>query len=265
MLYQGRLAYDGTKFFGWQSQPGGNTVQDLLEQALQTCLRKPIRVTGASRTDSGVHAEGQIFSFHCDTELDLMKIKKSINALTPADIVLCKLSKAKDPDFHPIRDARAKIYRYSFCTAASPSPFVRPYVWHCPGLTIPSDRSTLDAFVGHHSFKSFAASDGSATTFDRNLIDIELLRCGHYCHLYFLGEGFLKQMIRNIVGTLVDVWRSGSDARAIALMIAAQDRQSAGQTAPASGLTLASIFYQSEYPSLSEFVKSSDSFPFQLS
>ena len=263
--YVGVVAYHGARFHGWQTQPEGNTVQDHLEAALSVCLRQAIKITGASRTDSGVHAEAQVFVFDYPGQVDLERTQRSINALTPPEIALRRLAVAPSDQFNPIKAARAKLYRYSICTAAVASPFLHDYLWHLPSFEVANIRKITRAFIGTHNFKSFAAADGSAKTFERRIIDIEVLQDQDYLHLLFLGEGFLKQMVRNLVGTTCDVAQGRMALADLPEIIAAQDRRRAGRTAPAQGLSLLEIFYGDGTPSVGDRIQSYGCFPFNLS
>lgn len=244
-LYRLDLNYIGTPFYGWQSQPHGNTVQDHLEKALQTILRQKIRISGASRTDTGVHAEHQVATFRLDRELDLRKTMRSIEALVPDSIGITGLDFAEQ-DFHPIRSAHAKLYRYRLWLGRGSNAFTRRYTLSFPyELDIEAMMAASRACIGRHNFKSFAAVDGSSKTFERTIHDIAWARKGeNLLEVYLLGEGFLKQMVRNLVGTWLEVGQGKRSADDIAAILAAQDRTKAGMTAPANGLSLVEIYYE---------------------
>ncbi len=244
-VYRLDLAYRGTGFSGWQSQPTKDAVQDEIERVLQIVLRQPIRVLGASRTDAGVHAEHQVLSFRLDEALsDLDRVLKSINALTHVQIQAFRLQLV-DPKFHPILTARAKLYRYRLWLGPLVSPFALDYVWSIKSsLDLDTMREAAQLFVGVHDFASFCASDSSARTTQREIFDIQLYRSGPVVEIYILGSGFLKQMVRSMVGTLVEVGRGRRTASSISATIEAGDRRQAGQTAPAAGLSLVEIFYE---------------------
>lgn len=242
--YRLDLNYVGSDYYGWQSQPHARTVQDTLEKALSTVLRKKVRITGASRTDTGVHAEHQVAIFRIDQELDCRKLQRSIQALVPPSIGILSLAPT-DKDFHPIRDAEAKLYRYRIWTGRGLSAFMRPYSWHLPmALDSQLMRDAAQLFLGRHNFQAFAATDTSAKTFERQIFDIQWRESeAHLLEFYILGEGFLKQMVRNLVGTLVEVGQKKKDLTSIPAMIASRDRRTVGRTAPALGLSLVEIFY----------------------
>ncbi|MES2746588.1 MAG: tRNA pseudouridine(38-40) synthase TruA, partial [Bdellovibrionota bacterium] len=245
ITYRIDLNYIGTPFYGWQSQPHGNTVQDQIEKALATILREKVRISGASRTDTGVHAEHQVATFRLPRELDLRKTMRSLEALIPEAIGITGLTLA-EPGFHPIQSAHAKLYRYRFWLGRGSNAFTRRYTWAIPyDLNLDAMKEASRAFAGRHNFKSLAAMDGSAKTFERTILDIQWAHKGeNLVEIYLLGEGFLKQMVRNLVGTLVEVGQGKRTPGEMALILAAQDRTKAGMTAPANGLSLVEIHYE---------------------
>ncbi|MBC7660389.1 MAG: tRNA pseudouridine(38-40) synthase TruA [Chitinophagaceae bacterium] len=242
--YRIDLNYIGSEFSGWQSQPSGKTVQDALEKALFVALRKKIRVVGASRTDTGVHAEHQVASFRIDETIDCPRVFRSLQALVPPSIGILGLTPIAT-DFHPIKSAHAKLYRYRIWLGPGTNAFIRPYAWTIPyELDFAAMKCASAFFVGRHNFRSFAAVDGSSLTFDRTILDLKWIEKGNgLIEMYILGEGFLKQMVRNIVGTLVEVGQGKRKPADVLSIIAADDRRSAGMTAPALGLSLVEIYY----------------------
>lgn len=245
-VYRIDLSYIGSEFLGWQSQPQGNTVQDLLEKALSLVLREKIRVLGASRTDTGVHAEHQVATFRCANKVDTQQIQRSLSALLPPSIGVYGLREVNQ-DFHPIVHACSKLYRYRIWQGGSINPFIRPYVWTLPKqLDLSSLLSASSPLLGHHSFKSFCASDATVKTYERTIFDLQWVSRGPLLEFYVLGDGFLKQMVRSLVGTLVDVGAGRRSAQDMERLLKAEDRTKAGQTAPAGGLSLVNIFYESQ-------------------
>jgi len=243
--YRIDLNYSGTDFCGWQSQPSGLSIQDALEKALEIALRTKLRVVGASRTDTGVHAEHQVATFRIAHEIDCPRVFRSLQALVPLSMGILSLRPAPN-DFHPIASAHCKLYRYRLWLGPGTNNFIRPYAWSLPyTLDIAAMMKATEHFTGRHHFKSFAAVDGSSKTFDRTILDIQWIRKGDgLLELYILGEGFLKQMVRNMVGTLVEVGQGKRKADDILRIIAAADRRAAGMTAPAGGLSLVEIYYE---------------------
>ncbi len=242
-LYRLDLRYDGAPFQGWQSQPDQSGVQDHLERALKTFLRHDVRVTGASRTDSGVHAEHQVATFQSEVAFEPRRWLKSLNGLLPDSVGVDNLALVA-PEFHPILSAKAKAYRYRLWVSELRHPFVAPFVWQMPGaLDLGAMREEARAFVGAHDYTSFCAVDSSAKTKLRKVIEVDLHADGPLIEIWVVGEGFLKQMVRSMVGTLVGVGAGRHPRGSVARMLAAKDRTAAGQTAPALGLALVKIFY----------------------
>ncbi|NRA67048.1 MAG: tRNA pseudouridine(38-40) synthase TruA [Pseudobacteriovorax sp.] len=257
-FYRLDLSYVGTGFLGWQTQPQKKAIQDYLEKALSTIFGEPTKVVGASRTDSGVHAEHQVAMFSTSKVLEPRKLLKSLNALTPAKITIYSLQKVEN--FHPITDATCKLYRYSIGVNRYVSPFFVDYCWHLPDLNKETLSDDLRKFEGQHDFKSFCASDGNAKTFVRNILETKTIANQEFVHIYILGEGFLKQMIRNIVGTIVDRI-NGRVTLDIDSIIELKDRTKAGRTAPAEGLSLVQIFFKNPPTSIDKYLEDRQYFP----
>lgn len=241
--YRLDLQYHGAPFDGWQSQPGGRGVQDHVEAALAVLLGHPLRVLGASRTDSGVHAEHQVATFRTRAAFDAERWLKTLGGLLPETIGATAVAPV-DAAFHPARDALAKAYRYRILHGPARRPLVAPFCWH---IMAPLDAPALAAearlAVGTHDFRSFCAGDSAAKTFERTILEIEVHTSGALIEVWVVGRGFLKQMVRILVGHLVDVARGRLPAGALAAVLAARDRGAASRTAPAQGLSLVEIFY----------------------
>ena len=254
MKYKLNIHFVGTNFEGWQSQPSGNTVQDHIEKALTTILRHKVRITGCSRTDSGVHAKGLVASFETDVEFEKSKWLKSLQALIPKDIGVLDIEKAPS-SFHPIVDSKGKIYCYRIWASETRNPFLHPYVWHVPkSLDVLKMKRAAKNFIGRHNFKSFCASDSEVKTFEREIFEIEIFENSCLIEIYMSGGGFLKQMVRTMVGTLVDISNGKFNEGSIAQIIKSQNRTQAGKTAPASGLTLEKVMYHN-ITSVADFLK----------
>lgn len=247
------LAYDGTSFSGWQRQRNTpDTIQGLLEEALQVLTGAPVTLHGAGRTDGGVHAEGMVANFHTAAEIPAAGLLQGANSLLPADIrVLSVENVAKD--FHARYNARGKEYEYSFVVAAVMPPMLRRYAAHVRRpLDMEAIRCTLPALVGRHDFRSFEATGSRDVATDggegavRTVFAARLEQEAGSLPLYrfvISGNGFLRYMVRNIVGTLFEVGKGKLSPRGFAELIAAQDRTLAGPTAPAHGLKLKRVFY----------------------
>ncbi len=243
-LYRLDLRYVGEPFNGWQSQTDGGSVQDHIEKVLERILSKKVRIIGASRTDSGVHAKHQVATFELESALDCNKMIGSMNALLPDSVGISSLVEVPK-DFHPIGSSSAKVYRYQIWNARHRDPFLVPYVWHVMAeLNLAEMVSASKYFIGLHDFSSFCASDSSAKTRKRRLLDLRIASSPDgLIECWFLGEGFLKQMVRSIVGTLVSVGLEKRRSDSIPDLILAKDRSKSGKTAPAHGLCLIQVVY----------------------
>ncbi|MEZ4742435.1 MAG: tRNA pseudouridine(38-40) synthase TruA [Bdellovibrionota bacterium] len=240
--YKIELAYFGKPFVGFQSQPCGNAIQDHLEKALGTFLAQDIRIVGASRTDSGVHAEQQIVTFSTDKPFNKFAWLRGLNALTPKEISIKDISLV-DNEFHPIHSAKAKAYRYRVWLGNCWNPFVQPFVWEViPPIDVQLLTTEASKLVGEYDFTSFCNTDTDIMTKTRKLLEVKIEQKGPLLNFWFIGEGFLKQMVRIIVGTLIDI-SCGKLETPIDLIINRQDRRLAGITAPGKGLTLVKVFY----------------------
>lgn len=241
-----RIAYDGTDFSGWQVQPNAMSVQELLEKALTTSLREPVRPTGSGRTDAGVHARGQVAHFTASREVDLHRLLRSLNGLLPESVRVLKLARAPQ-EFHARYSATGKIYHYHICTDPVFDPFTRRYAWW---IYDPLDLSLLNqaaqVFVGTHDFTSFAnePTKGSVSRNPvRTIWSIEVAPEPHGVCLIFKGEGFLYKMVRNLVGMATDVARGRRSLLNVKEILQARDRTLAARAAPAHGLFLHEVLY----------------------
>ncbi|OYV89059.1 MAG: tRNA pseudouridine(38-40) synthase TruA [Planctomycetia bacterium 21-64-5] len=241
------LAYDGTAYAGWQVQPGQRTLQETLEAALATITGETIRVTASGRTDAGVHALGQVVSFDTQLTLSAEVFQRALNAELPDDMAVLDAAEAP-PGFHAIRDAVRKRYRYVLHDGPVPDVFRRHYAWHY--------RQRLDAEVMHraaqgllgtHDFRSFETGWPQRTSSVRTIFDLSVRRSlagdEELIAVEVEADGFLYNMVRAIVGTLVEVGRGSRPEGWPAEVLAAQDRRVAGMTAPPQGLFLLRVEY----------------------
>jgi len=241
------VEYEGTAYQGWQLQPGGPTIQQVLERALATVLREPVRVRGAGRTDAGVHACGQVAAVRVSrVPEDLDRLRKSLNALTPEDVAVREIALVDD-GFNPRRDARSRIYEYRIWNAPAPSPFWRRWAWQVP---LPLDVDAMDAAArtleGEHDFAAFRGADAEPVRSTvRRVLESRVRIDGPLLIYRVEANAFLKHMVRNVVGTLVEVGRGERTAAAISELLVGRDRTQAGATAPAHGLVLSAVRYQS--------------------
>ena len=238
------LEYDGADFEGWQVQPRRRTVQGELEKALRRVTGKRCAVTGAGRTDAGVHAAGQVASIALATRLAPDALLRALNALLPKDVAVRELVPAP-ARFHARRDARSKLYRYAIWNAPVRSPLRARSHWNVRApLDLAAMRAAAAQLVGTRDFAALRASGGSARTSVRTLERVTIAgKSGGEVALEFEGSGFLRHMVRNAVGTLVEVGRGRRTPESLAALLAAGDRRGAGPTAPARGLVLLAVRY----------------------
>jgi tRNA pseudouridine38-40 synthase len=243
MRYKLIVQYDGTDFHGWQIQARERTVQGVLEDAVAQLFGESTRVASAGRTDAGVHASGQVASFSTRRERPPDTVLNGLNALTPADIAI-RSAEVVDEWFDPRREARSRLYRYRIWNTRWLSPFWRRYTWHVVrALAVEPMAAAAGVLVGTYDFTSFRAADCDAEHPIRAISrsDIEIDDC---MVVYTVeANAFLRHMVRNIIGTLVEVGLGERDADSIAGLIEKRDRNLAGATAPAAGLCLEQVRY----------------------
>ena len=245
-LYRLDMSYNGAAYHGFQSQPSGRTIQDHLETALATLCPHPLRVTAASRTDTGVHAEHQVVTFKTAPGQNLYRMVKALNALLPSDVRILSAS-CPNADFHPIIHCSGKVYRYRIWRAAGESPFVTPFAWSMSAsLDVAAMSKASRHLIGEHDFTSFCAVDSSARSKIRRVREIVIREAGPLLEFWILGDGFLKQMVRNIVGTLMAVGKGVITESHVKEILALKNRREAGSTAPGQGLCLVRIFYNDD-------------------
>ena len=232
------LEYDGSEFVGWQVQPNGRSVQAVVEEGLSRLCGEPVRVTAAGRTDSGVHARGQVISFE-SRALPLKAFTAGLNALLPDDVACIRAEEAPE-GFDARRWARGKRYIYSILHSPTRSA-LRRRAWQIRrGLDLDAMRTAARALIGKHDFSALRAADCPARTTVR---EIRRLEISDGIDIAVEATAFLKHMVRNIVGTLVEVGHAKRRADSIAALLEGRDRTRAGPTAPPHGLVLDEVFY----------------------
>lgn len=241
------IEYDGTDYVGWQRQPSGVSIQALLEDALAPFEGKPVTVHGAGRTDAGVHALAQVASVSLDASThDPATLHRALNAVLPADVRVLSVDEAP-PEFHARFAASAKIYEYRVVDGPFVSAFLRRYVWHVPPrINHDAVREAAAALAGRHDFAAFQAADGASATTVRTIHEIEWMAGDAYDRPSILrvrGDGFLRHMVRNIAGTLVEIGTGRWPPSAMPGILAGGDRTRAGITAPPTGLFLVAVLY----------------------
>lgn len=244
------VAYDGTNYLGWQKTKTGPSIEDSLLKALQQILQEEISLQAASRTDAGVHAEGQIVNFITNrTDITLDRLRYSLNCLLTSDISV--LSAEQVPlDFHPTLDCTGKEYHYTICNTAVQLPPYRLYSWHVPyTLDYAAMQQASEMLTGTHNFESFCnfRKQSQYENYTRTVTRITLLRLPEgRLKIEVCGNNFLYKMVRNIVGTLIDVGRDKILVDAIPAILKSGDRKQSGVTAPAHGLSLFRVHYLPE-------------------
>ena len=241
------VRYDGSQYAGWQVQPDCNTVQQELEQAWTRITGESIRVIASGRTDSGVHALGQVVSISTETDKTDEILCRALNAHLPNDIAVMKLEPAPE-GFHAIRDAKSKRYRYWLGNGGVEDIFWRDYGWHFRlPLNVDLMRQAASRLLGTHDFASFQAARSDRKTTVRTIIDLPIDEMVQddtpLIRVEVCADGFLYNMVRNIVGSLVAVGQQEQPPEWIDEVLAAKDRRAAGATAPARGLFLVSVDY----------------------
>ena len=241
------LAYDGTDFVGWQWQPGRRSVQEEMEKAIERITQQKTRCVASGRTDAGVHALGQVVCFRSDTNLDGPALCKALNAELPDDMLVFEVSPAPD-DFHAIRDAVRKRYRYLIQDGRPRDIFDRKYVWHLyHRLDVEPMAAAARSLVGTHDFVSFQTSGSMRLTTERTVYEVTVERrpaeLTDRVVIEVEADGFLYNMVRNFVGTLVEVGKGKQPIGWPAEVLAVRDRRAAGMTAPPQGLYLVSVEY----------------------
>lgn len=237
------VAYDGTNYYGWQKQPDAITVEEVVNRELTRLLQEPIEVIGASRTDSGVHALGNVAVFDTDTRIPPEKISYALNARLPKDIVI-QDSKEVPPDFHPRRTDCVKTYEYRILNTRFPVPTMRLYAHYVyKPLDVEKMQAAAAFLVGEHDFASFCSAGSQVKETVRTIYRLDLKREGNMVSFQVEGNGFLYNMVRIIAGTLIEVGIGSYPPERVREMLEARDRIRCGPKAPACGLTLVGIRY----------------------
>lgn len=237
------LRYEGTAYCGWQVQPNGTSVQEVLEDAFESMTGVRTKSLAASRTDAGVHASRQVVCIPNPTRHDPKALIKGLNYHLPRDLVVLDAQWAED-GFNPRRDAFGKHYRYTIHNAACRPVFQRNMCWHLRyDLDLASMNKASEFLIGEHDFSSFRGAKCGAKSPVKTIDGMLWKSLGDKLTLDVFGRSFLKQMVRNLVGTLVDVGRGRWVPEHVIRIIEGKDRKLAGQTAPAGGLCLVKIFF----------------------
>lgn len=238
-----RVAYDGTAYSGWQLQPNAVTIEQRLNEALRDLFGVPIAVIGASRTDAGVHALGNVAVFDADTRMPASKISYALNTRLPDDIRVVHSSEVS-PDFHPRHTGCVKTYEYRIWNDTFPNPTKRLYShFEYGAIDVERMKTAAEYLVGEHDFTSFCSAGTQVENKVRNIFSIDIKRDGAMITVRVTGNGFLYNMVRIIAGTLLKVGQGAMEPKDVQKALDGRDRQLAGPTAPARGLTLVKIDY----------------------
>ncbi|PIP37460.1 MAG: tRNA pseudouridine(38-40) synthase TruA [Desulfobacterales bacterium CG07_land_8_20_14_0_80_52_14] len=238
------IEYDGTAYHGWQRQKACPTIQGEIEKVVRKMAGKAVTVIGSGRTDAGVHALGQVAHFHCETRLSPKSFLSGLNSLLPKDIVIHRIVKTKR-DFHARYNARTKTYQYRILNRPIPKAVGRFYAWHVrKPLDLSAMRSAAGYLTGTHDFKSFEGAGSPRSHTLRTVTKAALSKSAGGIILFEIqADGFLKAMVRNIVGTLVYVGLGKISPEEMEEILRSKDRRKAGPTAPSCGLFLKKVIY----------------------
>lgn len=238
------IEYDGTNYFGWQKQKNNSkTIQEVLEKAIQKIVKKEVSLIGSSRTDSGVHAKGMVANFLTDSRVPADKFREAINTKLPDDIAIIK-SEEVDKEFHARYDSKGKTYCYTIINRFEKVSLYRNYSYHVREvLNIEEMKKACNYFIGTHDFSAFKSSGSSVKTSVRTIKDLHIENDNNIIKIYVTADGFLYNMVRIIVGTLINVGRGKTPATSIVDIINKKDRTLAGDCVPPNGLILKEVYY----------------------
>lgn len=238
------IEYDGSRYHGWQRQKDDRSIQGEIEKALQKMTANRVTVIGSGRTDAGVHAEGQVASFKCDTRLEPEALLNGLNSLLAEDTVI-KVCEQVSSSFHARFDAKSKIYHYKILNRPTPAAIGRQYSWLIrKSLNQDAMRAAISHIIGRHDFKAFEGTGSPRQHTTRQVYSADLIEQQSGLLVFHIeADGFLRYMVRNIVGTLVDVGMQKLTSDDFKSILDSKDRSQASATAPAHGLTLVKVIY----------------------
>ena len=240
------LEYRGTNYIGWQVQPNGLSVQEVVETALVELSGETLRIHSSGRTDAGVHARCMLAHFRTAGDLPLKAFRDGLNSLLPQDIAV-REAREMPEGFHARYDARGKWYRYTLYRGQVRSPLHAETAWHLRGeLSLPAMRQAAEILVGQHDFRAFRSSSCAAKTTNREIFSVEFVEEGDLLHIDFRGSGFLKNMIRMLVGTLIQVGQERRPLSDIPELLCGNPDLRSGPTAPAHGLCLMEVWLDAD-------------------
>lgn len=237
------LEYDGTNYMGWQKQSKGKTIQGTVEDAICKLTGKKVEVIGCSRTDSKVHAKGYVCNFKTDSNIPVEKFREALNHILPEDISVIKSSQVGD-NFHARYDSKGKMYCYTILNTEVRMPICRNFSYHHKkSLDIERMKKAANFFIGTHDFEAFRNVGSSVKTTTRTISKVDIIKDNDYIKVYIAADGFLYNMARIIVGTLIDVGNRKIEAEDIPNIILSRERKKSGKTCPPQGLCLIEVYY----------------------
>jgi tRNA pseudouridine38-40 synthase len=238
------VEYDGSAYCGWQRQKNGTSIQQVLEDAIKMITGQKVTVVGSGRTDAGVHALNQVASFKCSTKLPVNNICRGMNSVLPPDIVVKEMEEVAG-EFHAQRDVKSKVYVYKICNQKLRPALGRNFFWFVRfPLNLALMKEASRYLIGTHDFSCFCATGTDVKDRVRTIIDIEIKTCEDgLIEIKVEAHGFLKYMVRNIIGTLVEVGKNKRKPEEMKVIIESKNRKIAGATAPAHGLFLKEVRY----------------------
>ena len=241
------IEYDGARYHGWQRQKKDRTIQEEIETAILTMISQKVSLTGSGRTDAGVHAYAQVANFKCKTELGPHDLLAGLNSLTDEDIIITSCEEVEE-SFHARFDARSKVYVYRILNRPKPSAIFRKYAWYVRNkLDLDRMRAAISHLIGSHNFKAFEGAGSPRSHTIRNVFNAHLVEeADGYLAFEIEADGFLRFMVRNIVGTLVYVGLGKISSNDFKSILESGNRSLAGITAPAHGLFLKKVVYHSD-------------------
>jgi len=237
------IQYDGTRYSGWQFQKNGRSIQETIQNAIKQITGEKVSLVGSGRTDAGVHAEAQVANFKTRSNIPSSKLQMALNTVLAKDIVVSDIGQA-GLNFNAQRDARAKLYRYTIANSNFVDPLIRHSAAKCfYRLDIGAMRKASRHLLGRHDFRSFQAKDNVERDSVRTVKSIKVAKKGNLVYIYIEAEGFLYNMARNIVGTLIEAGRGKISADSVKDILLKKDRRFSGPTMPARGLCLVKVQY----------------------
>lgn len=247
------IEYDGTNYAGWQIQPNGVSVQEMIEKAIAEITRERVKLIGSGRTDAGVHAAGQVADFQTSTSIPAESLVHAINTKLPPDIAIVRAEDVAE-DFHARYSAKWKTYRYTILNRDVRSPLSRGRAHHVrETLDVASMRRAAEYLIGTHDFAAFRSQPTKKSSV-RTITLASVAQHGRFIEITITANGFLYNMMRTIAGTLIEIGLGKREADSVAALIASRDRSQAGPTAPPQGLCLLHVDYVPHQPQIDEII-----------